>query len=51
MTLSASLAQKVALFGASAVMTPQDRERLDGLLAAVEAQRSPVRRLVASSSH
>ncbi len=38
---SASLSQKVALFGASAVMTPQDRERLDGLLAAVEAQRSP----------
>ena len=32
---SASLEQKVALFGASAVMTPQDRERLDGLLAAV----------------
>jgi hypothetical protein len=38
---SASLGQKVALFGASAVMTPQDRERLDGLLAAVEAQQSP----------
>jgi hypothetical protein len=38
---SASLSQKVALFGASAVMTSQDRERLDGLLAAVEAQRSP----------
>jgi hypothetical protein len=38
---SASLSQKVALFGASAVMTPQDRERLDGLLAAVEAQRVP----------
>jgi hypothetical protein len=36
---SASLSQKVALFGASAVMTPQDRERLDNLLAAVEAQR------------
>jgi hypothetical protein len=35
---AASLSQKVALFGASAVMTPQDRERLDGLLAAVEAQ-------------
>jgi hypothetical protein len=34
---SASLSQKVALFGASAVMTPQDHERLDGLLAAVEA--------------
>jgi hypothetical protein len=33
---SASLSQKVALFVASAVMTPQDRERLDGLLAAVE---------------
>src|SRR5262249_48831622 len=33
---SASLSQKVALFGASAVMTEQDRERLDGLLAAVE---------------
>jgi hypothetical protein len=29
---SASLSQKVALFGASAVMTKQDRERLDGLL-------------------
>jgi hypothetical protein len=36
---SASLSQKVALFGASAVMTSQDRERLDGLLAAVESQR------------
>ena len=35
---SASLSQKVALFGASAVMTPQDRERLDGLLAAVGRQ-------------
>ena len=33
---TASLSQKVALFGASAVMTEQDRERLDGLLAAVE---------------
>jgi hypothetical protein len=33
---SASLSHKVALFGASAVMTPQDRERLDGLLVAVE---------------
>jgi hypothetical protein len=32
----ASLSQKVALFGASAVMTPQDRQRLDGLLVAVE---------------
>jgi hypothetical protein len=38
---SASLSQKVALFGASAVMTEQDRERLDGLLAAVEARRAP----------
>jgi hypothetical protein len=36
--VSASLGQKVALFGASAVMTEQDRERLDGLLAAVERQ-------------
>jgi hypothetical protein len=35
---SASLSQKVALFGASAVMAPQERERLDGLLAAVEAR-------------
>src|SRR5690242_6811674 len=35
---SASLSQKVALFGASAVMTPQDRMRLDGLLSAVECQ-------------
>jgi hypothetical protein len=35
---SASLGQKVALFGASAVMTPQDRERLEGLLSAVERQ-------------
>ena len=40
---SASLSQKVALFGASAVMTPQDRERLDGLLAAVEQQRDETR--------
>jgi hypothetical protein len=39
---SASLSQKVALFGASAVMTPQDRTRLDGLLAAVEAQQGMV---------
>jgi hypothetical protein len=38
---SASLSQKVALFGASAVMTEHDRERLYCLLAAVEAQRSP----------
>jgi hypothetical protein len=38
---SASLSQKVALFGASAVMTSQDRERLNGLLAAVEAQHGP----------
>jgi hypothetical protein len=37
---SASLSQKVALFGASAVMTSQDRERLDGLLAAVERHQS-----------
>jgi hypothetical protein len=36
--VSASLSQKVALFGASAVMTPQDRARLDALLAAVERQ-------------
>jgi hypothetical protein len=35
---SASLSHKVALFGASAVMTPQDRQRLEGLLSAVEAQ-------------
>jgi hypothetical protein len=35
---SASLGQKVALFGASAVMTPQDRARLDALLVAVERQ-------------
>jgi len=35
---SASLSQKVALFGVSAVMTEQDRSRLDGLLAAVEGQ-------------
>jgi hypothetical protein len=34
----ASLQQKVAVFGASAVMTSQDRERLDGLMAAVEQQ-------------
>jgi hypothetical protein len=38
---SASLSQKVSLFGASAVMTEQDRARLEGLLAAVEAQRFP----------
>jgi hypothetical protein len=35
---SASLSQKVALFGASAVMTLQDRERLEGLLQAVHSQ-------------
>src|SRR5262245_54749361 len=40
---SASMARKVALFGASAVMTPQDRERLDGLLAAVEQQQDVTR--------
>jgi hypothetical protein len=39
--VSASLSQKVALFGASAVLTDQDRQRLDGLLAAVEAQGDP----------
>jgi hypothetical protein len=39
---SALLSQKVALFGASAVMTPQDRERLDGLLTAVERHRHSV---------
>jgi hypothetical protein len=39
---SASLSQKVALFGVSAVMTEQDRERLDGLLAAVERQQPDV---------
>jgi hypothetical protein len=38
---SASLSQKVALFGASTVMTPQERERLAGLLAAVQAPRRP----------
>lgn len=43
----ASLSQKVALFGASAVMAPHDRERLDGLLAAVEAQANSL--VVASS--
>jgi hypothetical protein len=37
---SAALSRKGALFGASAVMTPQDRERLDGLLAAVERHQS-----------
>src|SRR5262245_14537887 len=44
---SASLSRKVALFGASAVMTPHDRTRLDGLLAAVEASgvRTQVRTL------
>jgi hypothetical protein len=40
---SASLSQKVALFGASAVMTPQDRDRLHGLLAAVERQQGDTR--------
>jgi hypothetical protein len=39
---SASLSQKVALFGASAVMTEHDRERLDGLLVAVEHQQGVV---------
>jgi hypothetical protein len=39
---SASLSQKVALFGASAVMTPQDRQRLDDLLVAVERQQTEV---------
>jgi hypothetical protein len=39
---SASLSQKVTLFGASAIMTGQDRERLDGLLEAVESQLNPL---------
>ena len=54
---TASLSQKVALFGASAVMTEQDRHRLDGLLAAVEAQQrraeffgTPVRQLFPSAA-
>jgi hypothetical protein len=34
----ASFSQEVALLGASAMMTPQERERLDGLLAAVDAR-------------
>jgi hypothetical protein len=46
---SASLSQKVALFGASAVMTPQERERLDGLLVAVERGRCETPRGAASS--
>jgi hypothetical protein len=37
---SASLSQKVALFGASAVMTSQDRQRLAGLLSAVEQRQA-----------
>jgi hypothetical protein len=45
---SASLGQKVALFGASAVMTSQDREWLDGLLVAVEGQQ---RRLQTPRAH
>jgi hypothetical protein len=47
---SASLSQKVALFGASAVMTEQDRERLDGLLTAVECQQSVTPTLVEGPS-
>jgi hypothetical protein len=43
---SASLSQKVALFGASAVMTLQDRTRLDGLLSAVERQQQAGETLV-----
>src|SRR5215468_9847235 len=39
---SASLSQTVALFAASAVTTPQDRARLDGLLDAVERQQDGV---------
>src|SRR5262245_33251100 len=35
----ASLGQKVALIGASAAMSPQDRARLEGLLAALGRQR------------
>jgi hypothetical protein len=39
---SASLSQKVALFGASAVLTEQDRNRLDDLLVAVEREQGGV---------
>jgi hypothetical protein len=42
---SASLGQKVALFGASAVMTPQDRARLEALLVAVERQQGQRQRV------
>ena len=34
----APLAEKMALYGAAATMTPHDRERLDGMIAAVEAR-------------
>jgi hypothetical protein len=47
---SASLEQKVALFGASAVMTLQDRARLDGLLAAVERQQERSETVPSSNS-
>jgi hypothetical protein len=43
----ASLAQKVALFGASAVMSPEDRGRLDGLLEAVGRHQRDVPTLAA----
>jgi hypothetical protein len=43
---AASLEQKVALFGASAVMTPEDGARLDGLLAVLGRQRDEAQRLV-----
>jgi hypothetical protein len=36
----APLAEKMALYGASAMMTPHDRARLDGMIAAVQARSS-----------
>ena len=40
---NAPLADKMALYGASALMSPQDRTRLDTMLAVVTRQRGPVR--------
>lgn len=39
----ASLSQKVRMYGASAVMAPADRDRLDALIEVVQTQREPVR--------
>ena len=45
---NAPLSQKIALYGASAVMLPQDRVRLDSMVAVIQ-QHSPVKVIAASN--